>query len=146
MTRTRLALLMLTLAACKDPEREELLSELDDYDYERDGLRVLFCSCPGELGYASEEECEADQIDMGPEEKACIADAFDGRESLGVDYYSCVVPLQREYQFCLADRLGSCEFNWFAPCKADYDTAVLETCPNLPSELDSALSQCLPGG
>ncbi len=113
------ALLTLTLAACSNPERDELLNWLDDYEAERAGARVSLCVCPELLGYASSDECEADAPSVGASEKECIADVFEGNEDLGIDYYSCVTPLLRTYDLCLIDSSGECFPDWDEPCTSE---------------------------
>lgn len=143
MPRTRaLALLALTLVACKNPERDELISVLDDYEYERESTRYTLCTCPAELGFTTSDECEAAEPSLGAAEKECIADAFEGDEALGVDYYSCVTPLLREYGLCLLDQLGTCGMDWDEPCTSNYETAVEDTCPTLSSAKEAAVLDC----
>lgn len=142
MPRTRaLTLLALTLVACKNPEREELLNWLDDYEGERASTRVALCTCPELLGYASDEECEADEQALGSSEKQCIADAFDGTEDIGLDYYSCVTPALEQYSICLAGQIGSCAPDWDEPCTSDYEAALAE-CPTLSTSTAMAVSAC----
>ncbi len=145
MPRLRaLTLLALTLVACKNPERDELLNWLDDYDYERSGVRVALCTCPAmvDLGYVTDDECEADQPALSSADKECIADVFEGTEALGIDYYSCVTPLLREYGLCLGNQLLSeCPLDWDEPCTSDYEAAVA-SCPTLSSAKTAAVLDC----
>lgn len=134
--------LALTLLACQNPERDELIGWLDDYEYERAGVRVLLCNCPEVLGFASEAECEAGETSLGASEKDCVADVFDGTESRGIDYYSCAVPALRAYGDCLVNLGGVCEADWFAPCLDEYESALAE-CPALSSASEQAIASCL---
>ena len=143
MARARLlTLLVLTLAACKDPTSEKLADAIDDYDYERDGSRVILCLCPGALGFATESECEQGLGDIGSAEKACIVDAFDGREQLGVDYLACVTPIERSYQDCLND-VFDCAADWYVTCDETKDGEVASSCPTLPADVATAYAACL---
>lgn len=135
-------LALCTLAACKDPTNEKLSDLIDEYDYERDTTRELLCECPGELGFPTTQECEADIGDVGSV-KACLADAFEGNEQLGVDYFTCVVPIERSYWMCLEDYAG-CAPSWFATCDMQ-DVEALETCPDLPADVGEAYVACLSG-
>ncbi len=144
MLRT-LPLLVLTLAACQNPQRDELLNWLDDYDYERTGVRTLLCSCPTFLGYDTDDECEADQPALTSSNKECIADVFEGNENLGIDYFSCVTPQLREYSFCLMDHAGFCEMGWSTPCSDAYDMAVADSCPALSSSKEAEVFDCMGG-
>lgn len=142
MPRTlALTLVTLTLVACKNPERAELLNWLDDYESERASTRVSLCSCPEFLGYATDDECEADERALGASEKECIADAFEGNEDIGLDYYSCVTPALEQYSICLAGRTGSCELDWDQPCTMEYEAALAE-CPTLSTATAMAVFDC----
>lgn len=145
MTARRLVLLLATSTlaiACKSDEPNgELLALIDDYDYERDGSRALLCSCPSELGYASEAECEAGLGDIGPAEKDCIADAFAADEELGRNYLECIVGVQSDYRDCLNEYLA-CEPDWTAICDQEKDDAALTNCPELPSDAADAFAAC----
>ncbi len=134
-------LLALTLVACKNPERDELLDTLDEYEYERESTRYALCTCPSELGFATEDECRAAEPSLGTAEQECIADVFEGDEALGTDYYSCLTPLLREYGLCLLDQLGTCGADWDEPCTATYQTGV-ESCPTLSSAKAAAVLDC----
>lgn len=145
MTARSLVLLLATTllaTACKgDEPSAELLGLIDDYDYERDGSRALLCSCPSELGYASEAECEAGLGDIGAAEKDCIAAAFADDEALGRNYLECVVGVQSDYRDCLNMYLA-CEPDWYATCDQERDDAALTSCPELPSEVANAYAAC----
>jgi hypothetical protein len=142
MPRTRaLTLLALTLVACKNPERDELLNWLDDYEDERASTRVGLCSCPELLGYATDEECEADEQALGSSEKTCIADVFEGNEDIGLDYYSCVTPALEQYGICLENQIGACPPDWDEPCTSEYEAALAE-CPTLSTSKAMAVFEC----
>jgi hypothetical protein len=133
-------LCVLVLASCQNREREELLDRLDDFDTARNDVSAVHCECYEELGFMTTGECLLNQLDLDDADKECIADAFDGREDLGVDYYSCIVPLQGEYVLCLDD--VACGTDWNVPCRTEYETAELD-CPELPSEIEAAITACL---
>ena len=145
MARARLLplLVLCTLAACQDHDDDKLMTALADYDYERDGARALLCECPSALDYATTPECEAGLGDLGDSERACIADAFDGHDQLAVDYFTCLVPIQRMFQECLIDFAG-CGPDWFATCDAMQDAAAVDMCPTLPADVAEAYLACLP--
>jgi hypothetical protein len=131
---------MLVLVACQNREREELLDWLDDFDTARGEVSTVHCECYEQLGFMTTGECLLNQLDPDTADKECIADAFDGREELGVDYYSCIVPLQGEYVLCLDE--VACGLDWNVPCQSEYETAELD-CPDLPSDIDDAITACL---
>lgn len=137
-----LPLLVLTLTACKDPTSEKLADALDGYDYERDGSRLILCTCPSALGYTTEDECTAGFGDIGSAQKECIANAFDGREQLGVDYFECITPIERSYQDCLNEFFG-CGPDWFASCDESRDMETLDSCPTLPAGVADAYLACI---
>jgi hypothetical protein len=137
-----LPLLALTIVACKNPERDELISAVDDYDSERSAVVVLLCQCPSLLGYATSDECEADDPPYTASQKECIADAFEGIEDLGIDYLSCVTPLQAELWDCLVGYSGSCEPDWSKTCTDAY-VAALADCPKLSSSTSAAVNACV---
>ncbi len=138
------ALLTLTLAACSNPERDELLNWIDDYEGERSSSRASLCICPELLGYASSDECEADEPNIGTKEQECVADVFEGNEDLGIDYYSCVTPALRTYGLCLIDNYGECVADWDEPCTSDYEAALAQ-CPTLSSNKAAAVFDCISG-
>ena len=143
MARARLLpLFVFTLVACKDPASEALDTAIDEYDYERDGSRVILCYCPSALGYATEAECEQAIGDIGSAEKACIVDAFDGREQLGADYFECITTIQRSFADCL-DEFFDCAPDWYVMCQQTRDSEALDTCPTLPAGVAEAYAACL---
>ncbi len=141
--RLLLLLALLPLAACREPSNQKLLDLIDDYDYRRDDTRAVVCMCPDELGYASPEACEEGQGDIGPDEKACIADAFEGHDQLAVDYFECIVPIELDAWYCLEERVNECLPDWFVPCEEMKVMAISETCPSLPSDVSDAYAACL---
>lgn len=137
-----LPLLALTVVACKNPERDELINWVDDYDSERSSVWGLLCQCPSMLGYATTDECEADAPPYTAGQKECIADVFEGLEDLGIDYFSCVEPLQAELWSCLLGYSGSCEPDWSKTCTDAYEAALAD-CPTLSSSKANAVSACV---
>ncbi|MFV8750345.1 hypothetical protein ACNOYE_07325 [Nannocystaceae bacterium ST9] len=144
MPRACLALLALTLVACQNPERDELLTSLEDFEYERDSVRALLCSCPDVLGYASEDECIADEPPVDASARECIADEFKGSEQTAIDYYSCITPASNVYGDCLRERVGSCADDWYVSCQDDYESAVAD-CPDLSDGEDAKITACVNG-
>jgi hypothetical protein len=136
-------LILCTLAACREPTNEKLLDLIDEYDYRRDDSRAVVCMCPGELGYATPEECEQGLGDIGPDEKACIADAFEGHDELAVDYFECIVPIELSAWQCLSALVTECPPDWFVPCEEMKTMDVSENCPSLPSDVEAAYAACL---
>jgi hypothetical protein len=146
MVHARLAFVVAalsTLAACNS-KTEKLEALLDDYAEERLSLRDLLCTCPSALGFTTSEECETGLGEIDGEAKQCIVDAFEGRESLGEDYFECLLPLQVEYSDCLHAAF-TCGDDWFVPCEETFDMQVLETCTMLPTDVSVAYSDCLSG-
>jgi hypothetical protein len=148
MTRTHVVTLAFAVSlvgslGCKNPERDELLNWLDDYDEERLGVRALLCGCPALLGFDTDDQCEAAEPAYSASEKECIADVFEGTEDRGIDYYSCVTPLLREYGDCLVNFGGTCEPTWSMPCEDEYDAAVADSCPELSSSKAAAVAACV---
>lgn len=137
-----LPLLALTVIACKNPERDELINALDDYDEERSAVWGLLCQCPSTLGFSTSEECEADDPPYTASQKECIADVFEGTEGTGIDYLSCLTPLQAELWDCLLGYSGSCEPDWSTTCTDAYN-AALPDCPTISSSKAAAVSACL---
>ena len=147
MLDARLALalsVLCTLTACKSSDSEKLEGLLDTYAEERTAVRDLLCTCPSALGYATSNECESGIGEIDGMGKQCIVDAFDGQESLGEDYFDCVLPLQDQYRDCLNAAL-TCGDDWFVPCEDAYDGNVLDTCPTLPTDVAMDYANCLPG-
>jgi hypothetical protein len=141
MRRTALALLaLITMAACTNWERENLLGYLDDFDEVRGEVNTTVCGCYDVLGFDTQGQCVLNQLDPSEGDKECIADAFDKQEELGSDYYGCLVVAMGVYVDCL-DGL-ECAPDWNAPCVDEYE-AYLDTCPVLSSSLQSEISSCL---
>jgi hypothetical protein len=138
--RTAIALLALTMLACTNWERENLLGYLDDFDDMRGEVNTAVCACYDVLGFDTMGECVRNQLDPSEGDKECIADAFKGQEELGSDYYGCLVTAMGIYVSCLEGL--ECAADWNAPCVDEFE-AYEETCPVLSSSLESEISSCL---
>lgn len=116
---------------------------VDDYIAEVNEQYETYCDCYQELGWASRSQCISGQDSIGPSQRRCLQDAFDGGEDASQQYLECIVPLAAELNTCIHSRLSCGDFDLIDPCLDDYDIGRA-SCIELPVNVMRDLGVCQP--
>ena len=129
---------LLLLLACSEPP--DISHELADYAGLLNDTTSLSCACSLLLDYWDTFECNEALPSVGMDEWRCLTEVLEGHEEAARDYLVCASAAYQPYVDCLSMNY-SCSQELYDDCTADH-AAALASCPQLPSDVQSAFEAC----